>query len=249
MITIQENAIFIADAHHHSLYQNTLDSIFKELLESQRRQIFLMGDIFDFLVGYVEQSLKDNQKTLELLEQLSFKHEIYYFEGNHDFLLSTIPYFKNIHCIPLELQPLCCQFNEKEAYLAHGDIFLSWYYKLFTILLRQKFLIKFLNIFSFFLYPRILQYLQNKNQLKNRSKYARKYHTNDDKMVLSRIENYIKNLTMPSDSYVIEGHFHWGINARFHCMNYIGLPFFACKKNYFVVEYANYCLSLIEKEF
>ena len=67
MIIIQENAIFIADAHHHSLYQNTLDSIFKELLESQRRQIFLMGDIFDFLVGYVEQSLKDNQKTLELL--------------------------------------------------------------------------------------------------------------------------------------------------------------------------------------
>lgn len=41
---IQEGAIFIADSHHHSLYQNTLDSAFQELLQFSSRQIFLMGD-------------------------------------------------------------------------------------------------------------------------------------------------------------------------------------------------------------
>lgn len=103
---IQEGAIFIADSHHHSLYQNTLDSAFQELLQFSSRQIFLMGDIFDFLVGSVQQSLRDNQKTLELLEQLSFKHKIYYFEGNHDFLLSQIPHFKKYLLFSIEC-PTC----------------------------------------------------------------------------------------------------------------------------------------------
>lgn len=40
-----------------------------------------MGDIFDFLVGGVQQTLIENQKTLQLLEKLSFRHEIYYFEA------------------------------------------------------------------------------------------------------------------------------------------------------------------------
>lgn len=244
MIIIQENAIFIADAHHHSSYQNTLDSIFKELLESQRRQIFLMGDIFDFLVGYVEQSLKDNQKTLELLEQLSFKHEIYYFEGNHDFLLSQISYFKNIHCIPLKSQPLCCQFNEKEAYLAHGDIFLSWYYKLFTILLRQKYLIVFLNVFSKILYPKIINYLQTKNV-----KRIKKYQDSTfdfANFTQMRVAKYFNRFPISRDSYIIEGHFHLGKIAKVQNINYIALPFFACKKRYFIVECADNCLSLKE---
>ncbi|WP_297809996.1 metallophosphoesterase [uncultured Helicobacter sp.] len=248
VLRIQEGAIFIADSHH-SLYQNTLDSIFQELLQSSRKQIFLMGDIFDFLVGGVQKSIKDNQKALELLEQLSLKHEIYYFEGNHDFLLSQISYFKNICCFPLESQPICFDFGKNKAYLAHGDVFLNWHYAFYTKIIRQNFFIKFLNLFSSFLYPKILHYLQNKKRLKNQSYSASKALSNDDKLALLRIESYQKTLAIPIDSYIIEGHFHWGKSARFHSVNYIGLPFFACKKQYFVVEYTNYCLSLIEKEF
>ena len=245
---IQEGAIFIADSHHHSLYQNTLDSVFQELLQFSSRQIFLMGDIFDFLVGSVQQTLKDNQKTLELLEQLSFKHEIYYFEGNHDFLLSQIPYFKNIRYFPLNAQPVCFDFGEKKAYLAHGDIFLDWHYTFYTKMIRQHFFIKFLDFFSFFLYPQILHYLQNKKKQKQRTKNINKSLIDSDKLALLRVNKYKKNLNISNDSYIIEGHFHWGKNVKFHQMNYIGLPFFACKKKYFVVEYTNYCLSLIEKE-
>ncbi|TLD87523.1 metallophosphoesterase [Helicobacter sp. MIT 05-5294] len=248
-LRIQQGAIFIADSHHHSLYQNTLDSVFQNLLQSPRRQIFLMGDIFDFLVGGVQKALEDNQTTLQLLEQLSKIHEIYYFEGNHDFLLSKIPYFKNIRCFPLEVQPICFKFSEKQAYLAHGDIFLNWHYALYVKIMRQPFLIKFLNFLSFFLYQKILSYSQKKIRFKKQNQDSNQLPLNSEELVISRINKYQKNLNIPAESYIIEGHFHWGKSVKFNQMNYIGLPFFACKKKYFVVEYANYCLSLIEKEF
>ncbi len=241
LITIKENAIFIADSHHHSLYRNTLDKFFQSLLLLPRRQIFLMGDIFDFLVGDISQCLKDNQKTLNILEQLALKHEIYYLEGNHDFLLQTIPAFKNIRCFSIQSQPICCFLNQNKVYLAHGDILLSWHYRFYTILIRQKITIKFLHLFKNILYPFLINHLKKKT-LKESSKDSSHFIT-------QRILNYIKQYNIQQHSYIIEGHFHLNKNVNFHTMNYIGLPLFACKKKYFVVEYENNYLSLKIKEF
>ncbi|EEO25918.1 UDP-2,3-diacylglucosamine diphosphatase [Helicobacter winghamensis] len=243
-IIIEKNAIFIADSHHSSFYQNTLDSLFIELLESKKRQIFLMGDIFDFLVGLVPQSIKDNQSTLELLEQLALKHKVYYLEGNHDFLLKTIPYFKNIHCFPLNKQPVLCQFNNKNVYLAHGDIFLSWHYKLFSTIIRNPHLLTFLNLFSKILYSKIIDFLKNKSIKKKR---ANIYYSQDfAQFAQIRIKKYIRKMSIPSNSYIIEGHFHKGNLAKSQKINYVSLPFFACKKKYFIVKCADNCLTLKE---
>ncbi|WP_299547040.1 metallophosphoesterase [uncultured Helicobacter sp.] len=243
-IIIEEDAIFIADSHHNSLYQNTLDSIFTELLESKKRQIFLMGDIFDFLVGLVPQSLKDNQHTLELLKQLSLKHQVYYLEGNHDFLLKEIPTFENISYFPLNAQPILCQFNNKNAYLAHGDILLSWHYKIFSKIIRNKFFIIFLNFFSNFLYPKIIYFLQNKNIKKKKQESY--FYQNFINFAQMRVEKYQKRISIPNDSYVIEGHFHRGNCIKYQNINYICLPFFACKKKYFIVKCDDNCLTLKE---
>lgn len=243
-ITIKENAIFIADSHHNRLYQNTLDSLFIELLNLKKCQIFLMGDIFDFLVGPVTQSIRDNQYTLELLRELSLKHEIYYLEGNHDFLLKTIPYFKNIYYFPISSQPVLCKFNNKNAYLAHGDIFLSWHYKFFSKIIRNKFLIIFLNFFSNILYSKIIDFLQKKSEEK---KIGDTYCSSKFmKFAQMRIQKYIYKMSIPSDSYIIEGHFHLGDCMKNQTINYIGLPFFACKKKYFIVKCADNCLTLKE---
>ena len=37
-ISIQQDAIFIADSHHHSLYNNVLDDFLTSLLKSKKRQ-------------------------------------------------------------------------------------------------------------------------------------------------------------------------------------------------------------------
>ncbi|MDD6055467.1 MAG: metallophosphoesterase [Helicobacteraceae bacterium] len=243
--SIRENAIFIADAHHHSVYQNTLDSLFIELLKQERRQIFLLGDIFDFLVDGVCDSIKDNVKTLDLLEKLSLKHEVYYFEGNHDFLLKGIPQFKNIIYFSLKEQPSCFEFNGKKCYLAHGDIFLNWQYNIYTKILRQKKLVTFLNFFSFYLYKKIINYLKRKNK-KKYAQSTEEMQLNFAKFAESRIDKYHKKFILNKDSYIIEGHFHLGKTIRVKDINYIGLPFFACKKRYFVVECENNCLILKE---
>ncbi|MCI5968673.1 UDP-2,3-diacylglucosamine diphosphatase [Helicobacter sp.] len=242
-ITIEEGAIFIADSHHNSLYQNTLDSIFTELLKSKKRQIFLMGDIFDFLIGPILQSIKDNQRTLELIEELSLKHTIYYLEGNHDFLLKTIPYFKNIHYFPLNAQPVLCRLNNQNAYLAHGDVFLSWHYKFFSKIIRNQSFIIFLNLFANILYPKIIRFLQSKNIKKKNNPYTPQNFT---QFVQMRIKKYLKKMSIPSNSYIIEGHFHQGNYTKNQDINYIGLPFFACKKKYFIVKCADNCLTLKE---
>lgn len=69
---------------------------------------------------------------------------------NHDFLLSQIPYFKNIRCFPLSMQPVCFNFGERKAYLAHGDLYLNWKYGFYTRIIRQPLLIKILDFFLFF---------------------------------------------------------------------------------------------------
>lgn len=239
-IEIKENAIFIADSHHHCSYRNTLEDFFASLLKTPKRQIFLMGDIFDFLVGEVPKSVYENKKTLELLEKLSLQHEIHYFEGNHDFSLKNIPYLRNIRCYPIEMQPVCFSFNQKNAYLSHGDIFLSWHYKLYTKIIRNHKILSFLNRFSRFLYPKILQYLQNKKNLT--------FHYSDD-FIQNRIRNYKNKYPITDNSYIIEGHFHLGKTQNIDSINYIGLPLFACKKSYFIVEFYNYYLCFKSKEF
>lgn len=239
-ISIQKNAIFIADSHHHSLYNNVLDDFLTSLLQVSKRQIFLMGDIFDFLVGEIPKSIIDNQKTLEILKKLSLKHEIHYFEGNHDFSLQNLSFFQNIYYYPLTMQPICFLFNQQKAYLAHGDIFLNWRYHFYTHLIRNHFVLAFLNNFSSILYPKLLFYLQNKKKIK--------YNYPKD-FIDNRIHKYKENLDIPSNSYIIEGHFHLGKIERLHSINYIGLPLFTCKKTYFIVEFDSYSLSFKTKEF
>lgn len=233
---IKHNAIFISDAHHHGIYKNTLDEFFKELISKDKRQIFLMGDIFDFLIWNIEQCITENKKTLELLEEISKIHEVYYFEGNHDFLLDELPYFKSIKYFKLSEQPVKFQIDNKSAYLAHGDIFLNWHYTLYTKIIRSKTIINLLRIFQNKIYKKIIKYLQNKNENYNKIDL--------DTFINKRVKKYIKKINIPDDSYIIEGHFHLGIKKNINNINYIGLPLFYCKKKYFVVEYSeNYCLS------
>ncbi|CAM2963838.1 UDP-2,3-diacylglucosamine diphosphatase [Helicobacter burdigaliensis] len=238
---IQENAIFIADSHHHSIYNNNLDNFFLYLSKLPKRQIFLMGDIFDFLVGGVSKSFDENKTTLELLEKLSYIHEIYYFEGNHDFLLKDSSYFKNIQYFSYSLQPAKFFLNNQAVFLSHGDIFLPLGYQIYTFFIRSFYTISFLNLFSNILYPKIIKHLKIKNN---------GYNSNNFTFLLeNRIKHYLDKCQIPPHSIVIEGHYHHGKMDKIHDILYLNLPPFTCKKSYFVVEFQDSCLSFIQKEF
>ena len=110
MKTIEEQALFIADSHypHHG---DAFLTLLKKLEsgEIQTPQLFLMGDNFDLLFGYNEYIQTFSKEAIILLQRLSQKLEIHYFEGNHDFCLTAV--FPHMQVYTRDKQPITFKFN------------------------------------------------------------------------------------------------------------------------------------------
>ena len=117
-LEIKEGAIFSADAHESS----QRDFFFQFLLHvkiNKPTQLFLMGDMFDLLVGSVGYGVAKYQRYIELINAIALDTEVFYFEGNHDFDLGKL--FQRVKVIPLEQQPLLFILPDgKNCLLSHG---------------------------------------------------------------------------------------------------------------------------------
>ena len=215
---IEEGALFVADAHypHHG-------DAFLHLLKRLERgdlvvpQLFLMGDIFDLLFGYNDYIQTFSAEAIALLKLLSQKIDIYYFEGNHDFLLKNI--FTNIKIYPREQQPVRFDLEGKSVGLSHGDKYgLGISYDLYCLLLRNRYLITALRPFGKWLIDDRIAKLKQKNiclPMEHFSKRAEKIMA-----AYSRVD------------MVIEGHYHQGERIG----NYLSLPSLACQEKVAVVR-------------
>ena len=218
MIEIQENAIFIADSHypHHG-------DAFLELLlkidsgEIQPSQIFLMGDNFDLLFGYNEYIQTFSFEAIALLQKLSERLEIHYFEGNHDFCLRGI--FPDIQVYSREEQPVMFALGEKKVAISHGDKYVTGFgYDLYCKILRNKMTLTLLKPFEKAIINDRMQKLSQKNICQNFYDF--------EKRVEAILENYTEA------DMVIEGHYHQSkIMGK-----YISLPSQACQGKVAIVE-------------
>jgi len=217
-IEIQEGAIFIADSHypHHG------DAFFETLLkldkgEIETPQIFLMGDNFDLLFGYNTYVQQFSQEAIVLLQGLSKKLEIHYFEGNHDFCLKSI--FKNINIYSREEQPILFALNGKKVAISHGDKYETGFgYDLYSKVLRNKSTLTLLKVFEKPIINNRMKKLSQKN-------ICHDFH-GFEKRVKAILKNY-KEVDM-----VIEGHFHQSKVFG----KYISLPSQACQNQVAVVK-------------
>ncbi len=216
--TICENAIFIADAH----YPTHGDALLKLLYRIERGeivtpQLFLMGDIFDLLIGGVEQSVRNNREAIDLIESISENIEVYYFEGNHDFLLDKI--FTNIKIFTRTQQPQMMSLEGFVVGLSHGDRFMAgWKHDLMSRLLRQSWVI------------RLIQWIRPRTVEQQTQHLA----TKDICHEIPQFETKAKQIF---DSYrgaylVIEGHYHQAVQHY----GYISLPTLACQGQVGVVR-------------
>ncbi len=213
---LKNNALFIADSHYNkqrTILLDLLTDIDKGKVKTE--QLILMGDIFDFLSSYVPYFVKINKKVIDLINRISQKIEVVYFEGNHDFLIQET--FPNVKVYKREEQPVFIEHEGKNIALSHGDIFTPFGYNLYTYILRTKWLLKFLNIFDInnFITKKIDSALMNK-------KICSKYENFSNK-IEERISRYNSDL-------VIEGHFHQNVITD----NYINLPSLFCDKQYVI---------------
>jgi len=225
---IKNRAIFIADAHENDRRDKFY--LFLQKIESKEidtPQLFLMGDMFDLLVGEVEYTVKKYEKYIDLINKISLHVEVFYFEGNHDFVLASL--FKNIKVVPILLQPMKFSLEDDTlVYLSHGDKNGGFIHDIYTKLIRSVLLLKILNFVDLQADNFISKKIQNNQHKKN---------------ICTKIENFekiinpkIKKYNPKQNSYIIEGHYHQNYHFTQNRINYINLPSFACNQSYFIVE-------------
>lgn len=221
--TIKKGAIFIADAHAN--FANRKDFlIFLQKIDKGEifcEQLFFLGDMFDFLSD--TDYAKNHYKIfIDLINKISEKKEIFYFEGNHDFNLKFI--FKNIKIFDFYEQPKIFDFFGEKISICHGDNGLKSIEKL-ILLLRNT---KFLAILNFI--DRIFSYKISKSILKFQLKKQLFYNLeNFHKIILPKIEFYKTKI-------ILEGHYHQGKILNFGEKKYINLASFGVNKIYYSIQ-------------
>ncbi|WP_297941081.1 UDP-2,3-diacylglucosamine diphosphatase [uncultured Campylobacter sp.] len=229
-IVVKSGAIFIADSHENENRENFWHFLCAlKSGEIKTPQLFLMGDMFDFLAGECEFFVKFYERYVRAIDELGEKMEIYYFEGNHDFNLA--PLFKNVKSYPIGAQPVKFATECGQSVLiAHGDIFLPFVAKYALRFLRVKVFLKTMNFFDKFLNFRLSKQILNKLKRKILDYKI----PNFKNLVEAKMRRY--NVFYEAD-VVIEGHYHQGEQYTIGKQKYINIPSFACEQSYFVVEY------------
>ena len=217
-LNIEENAIFIADSHFNENQPELLIFLEKlQLNEIKTTQLFLLGDMFDFISGECSYFIKQNQEIIDLLNDLSQKIDIIYLEGNHDYNLKKL--FPSIKVFSRDEQPVSAKYADKRVALCHGDMFVNSSYELYCKVIRNRVFLKFMNLIDF------NNWISKKIYFGLLSKNICRIIPNFEDIVKKRVENY-------SEDIVIEGHYHQGKQYEIDNKRYINIPSLACSKEY-----------------
>lgn len=223
---IKNGAIFVADAHINSSKKEFVK--FLELVKDgdiKATQLFLVGDIFDFLSDYADFTQYFYAYEINLINEISKTIQTFFFEGNHDFNLKRLfpdVIVFDIHAQPVKFKDICGD----DVLIAHGDKFLPFISAQVLLLFRNKYFLKFINFID-----KNINFKITKLILENQNKKNLTYKINNFKSVLMpKMHHYNANL-------IIEGHYHQGKELCINDKRYINLFSFACDQRYFIVEY------------
>jgi len=237
-LEIKEGAFFVADAHYNKKDNPSFLEFLKQIEEKKLKptQLFLLGDIFDALFGNVPYTAKDNQDVIDVIIKLSKEIDIFYLEGNHDFYLKKF-FPSNIKIFPIKTHPVTFTCKDKKICLAHGDFDSPVGYMIYTALIRNPFILFFLNIYDNLTNHSVLRFVDKHISKKEECKEL-KWFKEFSKNRLKKFKN--------CDIY-IDGHFHQNKNYTYQHIKYINLGAFACNQRYFVVKFNKNEIILEEK--
>ena len=221
-LSIKQGSIFVADSHYNQKNRQFL--LFLKKLENKEiktTQLFLMGDMIDFISGESKYFIKRNSEILELLNKLSNEIEIIYLEGNHDYNLKNL--FPNINVIKRENQPVLGKLNNKTVSISHGDNNINWKYDLYCKFIRNSIFLRFMNFIdiNFFISKKIENALVKKNICHKMKNF--------EHIVSKRIKSYKTDI-------IVEGHYHQGDIYNIDEKKYINIPSLCCQKKYVVIK-------------
>lgn len=230
-LKIKNGAICIADAHENDKRDYFYDFLKKiENKEIKTTQLFLMGDMFDLLVGKVKYTVVKYKKYIDLIDKIALHVEVFYFEGNHDFSLENI--FENVKVFPIEKQPMIfTSADNSDVILSHGDKYGDFLHMLYTRVIRLKPILVFLNFIDTNIGNKISKKIINDLLEK---KICLKIDNFEQK-----IKNKISKYKVKNEKYIVEGHYHQNKKFDIDNITYINFSSFACNQSYFIVNFQN----------
>lgn len=136
--------VFLADAHLRDPgdenYRRLLT--FLEGLRGKTRTLYLLGDIFEFWIGYRHAVFSAYVPVLEALRRLREDGtELVFVEGNHDFHMG--PFFEEVLGCRVIADDAAVDVDGLRIYLAHGDLAdpVDSGYRLLRRLLHSRFIL------------------------------------------------------------------------------------------------------------
>jgi len=114
--------IFLADAHLTSPDDLNYRLLLRFLrsLEGNTDALYIMGDLFDFWLGFPSQPFQQFNAVLDALQALNRSGcRLVYFEGNHDFHLGDT--FRSRLATEIHTGPAIVTLQGRRLFLCHGD--------------------------------------------------------------------------------------------------------------------------------
>lgn len=197
-------AIFIADAHLASPDDPNYRLLLRFLseLEGELDTLYIMGDLFDFWLGFPSHPFTQYDAVLDALERLVVRGcRLVYFEGNHDFHLGTI--FSQRLKAEIHTGPAIEYVQGKRLYICHGDQINSEdrYYLLLRFLLRTRLVAASVRHFP----PAWAEIIRVKLQKRSQAGYSVKKARWDYRQILF---DFARSLRKQGCEGLVTGHFH-----------------------------------------
>lgn len=231
MTILKDDALIIADAHYQVDVREDFYTFLLALKEKKihTSQLIMIGDMFDLLVGDIDYTISQNQHVINLINQLSQTNEILYFEGNHDFDLQCL--FPKVQVIPLSRQPLHCLYHDRSIALSHGDLYQGKGYQLYTLCIRNPFVLRLLN----FIDKKGDNFISKNILLKQKNKKLCKKIENFSQMIKQKSKKY--DIATNRFDVICEGHYHMDEDFVFGNCLYKIFASYACGNIYFRLHF------------
>ncbi len=203
-------AIFLADAHLAAATDDNYQLLLHFLhdLEGNIDTLYIMGDLFDFWVGFPSNPFRQFDAVLDALERLVVHGcRLVYFEGNHDFHLGDV-FAKRLRA-EIHSSPAIETVQGKRFYLCHGDQINKQdrYYRLLRFLLRSRMVAASVGCFPPSWALRVKARLQRSSQATYQIKKAR---WNYRKILL----DFALDLQKQGYDGLVTGHFHLALQEE-----------------------------------
>lgn len=196
--------IFIADAHLNlpSDPNYRLMLRFLQELEGKADALYILGDLFDFWIGFPSQDFRHYSSILDALERVvNSGCKLVYFEGNHDFHMGSI--FSERLKAEIHTEPAIISLGGKKLYVCHGDQInrADRLYRFYRYILHSRIVAGSVKYFPPALADRIRMGLQRRSQAGHSSNKERW----DYRQILLDFADSLKNRGFDG---LVNGHFH-----------------------------------------